>query len=112
MDKIISFLNSIQPDFLADLAALVNLDCGTENKAGVDRVGLWIRDRCAAWGWEVQHFPLTDYGDCWLARLRGRGEGRIMLIGHPDTVYPPLHLLGPQLAAPPVARSSPQPASS
>jgi glutamate carboxypeptidase len=88
MDKIISFLNAIQPDFLADLAALVNLDCGTENKVGVDWAGRWIRDRCLAWGWEVQHFPLTDYGDCWLARLHGRGAGRIMLIGHLDTVYP------------------------
>jgi glutamate carboxypeptidase len=88
MDKIISYLNSIEPDFVADLAALVNLDCGTENKAGVDQVGLWIRDRCLLWGWEVQRFPLDDYGDCWLARLRGRGAGRIMLIGHLDTVYP------------------------
>jgi glutamate carboxypeptidase len=88
MDKIISFLNSIQSDFLSDLAALVNLDCGTENKAGVDQAGAWIRDRCLVWGWEVQHLPLTDYGDCWLARLRGRGEGRMMLIGHLDTVYP------------------------
>ncbi len=88
MDKIISFLNSIEADFLADLAALVNLDCGSENKAGVDQVGVWIRARCLAWGWEVQHFPLADYGDCWLARLRGRGAGLIMLIGHLDTVYP------------------------
>ena len=76
MRAIDTFLESIQPDFLSDLAALVNLDCGTENKAGVDQVGAWIRDRCLAWGWEVQHFPLTDYGDCWLARLRGRGEGQ------------------------------------
>ncbi|MBI1877384.1 MAG: M20/M25/M40 family metallo-hydrolase, partial [Chloroflexi bacterium] len=88
MNTLISFLESIQSDFLTDLAALVNLDCGTENKVGVDQVGAWIRDRCAVWGWEVQHFPLTGYGDCWLAHLRGRGAGRIMLIGHLDTVYP------------------------
>jgi glutamate carboxypeptidase len=107
MDKIISFLNSTQPDFLTDLAALVNLDCGTENKAGVDRVGAWIRQRCTAWGWEVQHFPLDDYGDCWLARLRGRGVGRIMLIGHLDTVYPdgtaalrPMRLEGQNIMGP------------
>ncbi|MFN8459524.1 MAG: M20 family metallopeptidase [Anaerolineae bacterium] len=87
-DQILSYLYTIEPDFLADLAALVNLDCGTENKAGVDRVGAWIRERCLTWGWEVEHFPLADYGDCWLARLRGRGSGRIMLIGHLDTVYP------------------------
>lgn len=88
MKNILSFLEATQADYLADLAALVNLDCGTHNKAGVDRVGLWIRDRCLAWGWEVQQFPLVDYGDCWLAHLRGRGEGRLLLIGHLDTVYP------------------------
>ncbi len=107
MDKIISFLNSTQSDYLADLAALVNLDCGTHNKVGVDKVGAWIRDRCLAWGWEVQHFPLTDYGDCWLARLRGQGAGRLLLIGHLDTVYPdgtaavrPMRFEGPKILGP------------
>lgn len=107
MDKINSFLNSIEPDFLTDLAALVNLDCGTENKAGVDQVGAWIRERCTTWGWEVQHFPLNAYGDCWLARLRGRGTGRVMLIGHLDTVYPdgtaairPMQFVGPKVMGP------------
>jgi glutamate carboxypeptidase len=107
MDKITSFLNSIEPDFLTDLAALVNLDCGTENKAGVDQVGAWIRGRCIAWGWEVRHFPLTDYGDCWLARLRGQGTGRVMLVGHLDTVYPdgtatsrPMRFVGPNIMGP------------
>lgn len=107
MKTIKSFLESTQPDFLADLAATVNLDCGTENKAGVDRVGAWIQERCLAWGWAVEHFPLTDYGDCWLARLRGQGSGRIMLIGHLDTVYPtgtaasrPMRLEGPKILGP------------
>lgn len=107
MKTINSFLNSSLTDYLADLAALVNLDCGTENKAGVDQVGTWIRDRCTAWGWEVQHFPLSDYGDCWLARLPGRGSGRIMLIGHLDTVYPdgtaasrPMRFEGPKIMGP------------
>ena len=107
MNTIISFLESSQPDFLTDLAALVNLDCGTHNKAGVDQVGEWISSRCVVWGWEVQHFPLVEYGDCWLARLRGEGVGRLLLMGHLDTVYPDgtvairpmrfegLHILGP-----------------
>lgn len=107
METITSFLESAQADYLTDLAALVNLDCGTENKAGVDRVGAWIRDRCLAWGWEVQHFPLSDYGDCWLARLHGRGTGRVMLMGHLDTVYPegtaasrPMRFVGPHIMGP------------
>ena len=60
MNTIISFLESTQTDFLTDLAALVNLDCGAENKAGVDQVGQWIKSRCAAWGWGVE-FSVQPY---------------------------------------------------
>ena len=88
MNPVRSFLESTRNDFLADLATLVGVDCGTHNKAGVDRVGEWVRGRCAEWGWEVERYPQTQYGDCWLTRLRGLGQGRVMLMGHLDTVYP------------------------
>ncbi len=88
MNAISDFLTSSRAALLSDLAALVNVDCGSHNKAGVDSVGEWIGARCAAWGWEVECLPLTDYGDCWLARLHGDGAGRLLLMGHLDTVYP------------------------
>ncbi len=88
MKEIISFLESSRAAFLDDLAALVNGDCGTYNKAGVDRMGEWVSARGKEWGWEVERFAQTEYGDCWLARIRGDGGGRVMLIGHLDTVYP------------------------
>lgn len=55
------------PDFLSDLEALVNLDCGTYDKAGVDRAAGWMRDRFVDWGWSVQRFPQDQYGDCYYA---------------------------------------------
>ena len=88
MNQIVDFLASSRSDYLSDLAALVNVDCGTHNKAGVDRVGEWIGARGAAWDWEVERLPVTEHGDCWLARLYGDGEGRVLLMGHLDTVYP------------------------
>ena len=88
MDNISHFLVDSRAALLSDLAALVNVDCGSHNKAGVDRVGAWIGARCAAWGWEVERLPLPDHGDCWSARLKGNGAGRILLMGHLDTVYP------------------------
>lgn len=107
MTAILSLLESTQVNFLGDLATLVGVDCGTHNKAGVDQVGAWVRDRCLEWGWAVEHYPQADYGDCWLARLRGSGEGRVMLMGHLDTVYPdgtaaarPLRLEGRKLLGP------------
>ena len=107
MNPIVAFLESSRPAFLSDLAALVNADCGTYNKAGVDAVGEWIGARCTAWGWEVRRFPQVEYGDCWLARLRGGGVGRLLLMGHLDTVYPdgtaaarPLRLEGAKIVGP------------
>jgi glutamate carboxypeptidase len=101
------FLNASRPAILYDLAALVNVDCGTHNKVGVDRVGEWIAARCAVWGWDVEKLPLTLYGDCWLARLHGTGAGRLLLIGHMDTVYPdgtaevrPMRFEGPKIIGP------------
>ena len=88
MNKVSDFLTASHAAFLSDLAALVNVDCGTHNKAGVDHVGEWIGARCAAWDWEVNRLPLPERGDCWLARLHGDGAGRLLLIGHLDTVYP------------------------
>jgi glutamate carboxypeptidase len=88
MNSIRTFLESAQLNYLDDLATLVGIDCGTHNKAGVDRAGEWVRARCVDWDWEVRRYPQTDYGDCWLARLRGSGAGRVMLLGHLDTVYP------------------------
>lgn len=88
MDNISNFLIASRAAFLSDLAALVNVDCGSHNKPGVDDVGQWIGARCAAWDWEVERVHLTEYGDCWLARLHGNGVGRLLLMGHLDTVYP------------------------
>jgi glutamate carboxypeptidase len=107
VNNVSAFLTASHAAFLSDLAALVNVDCGTHNKAGVDRVGEWIGARCAAWDWEVERFPLSEHGDCWLARLHGNGSGRILLMGHLDTVYPdgtaaarPMRLDGPKIIGP------------
>jgi glutamate carboxypeptidase len=75
-------------EYLDDLQVLVDVDCGTANKAGVDAVGALFRDRLRAAGFELTEFPLTEYGDCCLATVRGTGQARILLLGHLDTVYP------------------------
>jgi glutamate carboxypeptidase len=83
-----AWLQGQLPQFLADLQALVNVDCGTTNKAGVDAVGRLFRDLLRTTGCELTEFPLPGYGDCLLATLRGNGIARVLLSGHLDTVYP------------------------
>lgn len=88
MQSIVAYLNTQQQNFLADLAALVDLDCGTHNKAGVDAAGAIMRRHLEDLGFVVEIIPLEDYGDCLAGRLAGNGQVRILLVGHLDTVYP------------------------
>ncbi len=87
MKTIFELVQQHEQAWLADLAALCAIDCGTENKAGVDAVGQLVMQRCAGWGWEIQHYPQKNWGDCHTATLHGKGDGRLMLMGHLDTVY-------------------------
>ena len=74
--------------YMRDLESLVNIDCGTHNKAGVDAVGKIMQERFREFGADVSIFPQEYYGDCIYGRWRGNGTARIFLIGHMDTVYP------------------------
>jgi glutamate carboxypeptidase len=84
----IPWLQERLPEFLEDLRILVNQDCGTPNKAGVDTVGRYFRQLLRQAGAELTEFPLSNFGDCCLATWRGSGQARLLLSGHLDTVYP------------------------
>jgi glutamate carboxypeptidase len=88
MHNIEPFLTDSFPQQLADLETLVNVDCGTYTKPGVDFVGDWVNARGQAWEWDMEYYPVRDFGNCHLARLHGKGEGRFLMLGHLDTVYP------------------------
>ncbi len=75
-------------DYLADLARLVNVDCGSYTKAGVDEVGRWTADRLRALGATVETHPHATLGDTVVGRFDGTPGGpRLLLIGHLDTVF-------------------------
>jgi glutamate carboxypeptidase len=80
------------PRFLAELEALVNIDCGSYTPAGVNRVAdaveRSLRERGATVG-RIPHQPSDDtrqLGDLVIGRLAGEGP-RLLLIGHMDTVF-------------------------
>jgi glutamate carboxypeptidase len=82
------FLQAHLDEYISDLRALVSVDCGTHNRAGVNAVGHWVAERITRWRWEGERYPCETAGDCWRATLRGRGAARLLLLGHLDTVYP------------------------
>jgi glutamate carboxypeptidase len=77
------------PAFLEDLASLVNVDCGSYSKAGVDLVGQWTARFLERLGANVEIRPHATLGDTVVGTLEGRPGGpRVLLIGHLDTVFP------------------------
>jgi glutamate carboxypeptidase len=82
------------PRFLAELEALVNIDCGSYTPAGVNRVADVVTASLQELGASVEriaHQPAAgdpQLGDLVIGRLAGDGPRRL-LIGHMDTVFDP-----------------------
>lgn len=77
--------------FLGELERLVNTDCGSYTKAGVDAVGRWTGSALEQLGAQVEAHPDPGgrFGDTVVATWHGaRGDGpRLLVIGHLDTVF-------------------------
>ena len=83
-----SALTASRPGYLADLEALVNIDCGTFNKAGVDEVGRWVATQMRELGASVEVVANDTLGDTLVCVLEGSGSRKGLLVGHLDTVFP------------------------
>jgi glutamate carboxypeptidase len=78
------------PAFLADLETLVNVDCGSYTKAGVDEVGRLVAAFLERLGAAVTRHEHATLGDTIVGEFQGRPGGRrALLIGHMDTVFDP-----------------------
>lgn len=73
------------------LRSVVEIDSGTGDAAGAGRVHAVLIPRLKALGAEVRTVPAEapGLGDNLVATLRGSGRGRILIIGHIDTVFAP-----------------------
>jgi glutamate carboxypeptidase len=76
-------------DQLALLQQVVDLDSGTGDVEGGRKVAALLAPRLQALGMTVETVPAEAPGlaDNLVARLQGKGRGRILLIGHLDTVF-------------------------
>jgi glutamate carboxypeptidase len=76
------------PDLMSDLERLVNVDCGSYTKAGVDEIGRWFAAQMEELGASVDVNHNEELGDTVVAILRGGSTGgKALIIGHLDTVF-------------------------
>jgi len=83
-------LDHAYPAYLADLERLVNTDCGSYTKRGVDVIGRWTAERLRELGAHVTTHPNDlDLGDTVIGEFAGADPGgpTLLCIGHMDTVF-------------------------
>jgi glutamate carboxypeptidase len=74
--------------YLDDLKNIVNIDSGTYNKSGIDRVGEYLEQRFQEFGFSTRFDRQEQYGNHLIATHNGSASNgpRLLLIGHIDTV--------------------------
>ena len=82
---------AVRPEQLKLLETLVNIDSGTGDVEGGRRVLDVLAPRLEALGAKVERVPAEIPGlpDNLVATLKGKGQARILMIGHIDTVFEP-----------------------
>ncbi|MFJ7936702.1 M20 family metallopeptidase [Sporosarcina sp. NPDC096371] len=88
LNDINDYLESKQDDALAFLEEIVNIDSFTYDKEGVNRVGEVIRRQLDAANIPYEVRKNEDFGDHIIATVKGKKEGKILLMGHQDTPHP------------------------
>jgi glutamate carboxypeptidase len=78
--------------YVAALRTMVNIDCGTFNRAGVNKIADLCEARFRQGGWDVErigHVPGDgpELGDVVVGTIRGAGGARVLMVGHMDTVF-------------------------
>jgi len=92
LSRLTALLQGMLPSYMADLRRLVDIDCGSYTKAGVDEVGAWVQEAFAELGARVEVTPNAEpHGDT-ITGILGDGDRdgpTVMLVGHMDTVFDP-----------------------
>jgi glutamate carboxypeptidase len=90
IDALRAAVEATQSAFLADLHALVSIDCGSHTKAGVDEAGRRVATLLASLGGDVETHPDATMGDSLTATFPGDpARPRLLLLAHLDTVFDP-----------------------
>jgi glutamate carboxypeptidase len=89
--KVLAAAEKARPDQLQVLEQLVNIDSGTGDVEGGRKVAALLVPRLKALGMTVETVAAEAPGlpENIVATMKGTGKGRILMIGHVDTVFGP-----------------------
>tara|TARA_B100000029_G_scaffold508101_1_gene594226 strand:- start:3345 stop:4613 length:1269 start_codon:yes stop_codon:yes gene_type:complete len=94
---ILAAVEAERSPLIETMRELVSIESGSRDPEGLDAIAKVISDRFRALGGEVELVSHDDpyvmvdtpaeIGQSVVARFRGRGRGRVLLLAHMDTVY-------------------------
>lgn len=76
------------PQMLQLLEQLVNIDSGSYDAEGVNAVAAVLTEKLQAQGFALRSHQVAQRGDLWVAERHDGGHGRLVILGHLDTVWP------------------------
>jgi glutamate carboxypeptidase len=89
MSDLLQFFDDRTPDMVDLLRRLVLMESPSTSKEHVDKLGLYVAERCRAIGADVTLYPGETSGDIPFAVWNGDAPGKpIMILTHVDTVWP------------------------
>jgi glutamate carboxypeptidase len=86
--RYLPYLQNEHQVMLDRLATLVNIDSGTGQVEGINRISALLARWLDELGFVITLHESDSFGKNLVARRRGLGQRRILLVGHIDTVYP------------------------
>jgi glutamate carboxypeptidase len=75
--------------YLNNLKQIIEINSYTQNKIGVDKVGLKMQQWLEELGFETTRYKRNNIGDHLLFTTVKETGSKILLLGHNDTVFPP-----------------------
>ncbi|HZS77463.1 MAG TPA: M20 family metallopeptidase [Ktedonobacteraceae bacterium] len=81
-------IQTYQSELLERLQLLINIDSGTGQVEGVNKIITLLEQWAGAIGYTTRQYPTDNFGNNLVIRREGRGKLRLLLVGHIDTVYP------------------------
>ena len=101
VEPLYSMVKKEEPAVVTTLRDLVNIESGSRDKPGLDKIAALLAERLAQLGAKVELYEPNaadtyrlydtpkEIGKVVIARFQGTGTKKIMLLAHMDTVYQP-----------------------
>ena len=86
--KVKTYLQQQFDNYVKDLEVLTNIDSGNGDPAGTDRAARFVGEKLQALGATIE-YRTNPRSSHLIARLKGKGTFRLLLIAHIDTVFKP-----------------------